>query len=65
MVLFFLFSEFKFYSFYFTAAIVFFSRSMYSVVENEASVKLALDLSNTSSTNITVQVLVEGGTATG
>ena len=38
---------------------------MYRVDENETFVELALDLSNTSSTIITVQVLTEGGTATG
>ena len=38
---------------------------MYSVGENEASIELALNLSNPSSVIITVQVLVEGGTATG
>ena len=42
-----------------------FSHSMYNVDENEASVELALDLSNPSSANVNVQVLVEGGTATG
>ena len=48
-----------------TAATVSFSQSMYCVVEDKTSVELALNLSNPSSSNITIQVLVEGGTATG
>ena len=38
---------------------------MYSVDEDVTSVELALTLNNPSSSNITVQVLVDGGTATG
>ena len=48
-----------------TAATVSFSQSMYRVVEDQTSVELALNLSNPSSSNITVQVLVDGGNATG
>ena len=65
MVLFFLFNKFLLFSLYLTAATVSFSQSVYSVGENETSIELALDLSNPSSAIITVQVLVEGGTATG
>ena len=42
-----------------------FSQPMYSVNENEGSVQPVLVLSNPSSTNVTVQVTDEGGTATG
>ena len=48
-----------------TAATVSFSQSMYRVVEDQTSVELALNLSNPSSFNITVQVIVDGGNATG
>ena len=47
------------------AATVSFSQSMYSVAEDKISVELALNLSNPSSSNITVEVLVDGGNATG
>ena len=44
---------------------MFFSQSMYGVGEDVPFVELALNLSNPSSSNITVQVLVDGGNATG
>ena len=46
-------------------ATISFSQSMYSVNENEGSVQLVLVLSNPSSTDFTVQVTDEEGTASG
>ena len=48
-----------------TVATVSFNKSAYSVNENEGPVQPVLVLNNPSSTDVTVEVTDEGGTATG
>ena len=50
---------------YLVVATISFSQSIYSVNENEGSVQPVIVLSNPSSTDVTVQVTDEEGTASG
>ena len=50
---------------YLVVATISFNKSAYSVNENEGPVQLALVLSNPSSTDVTVQITDERGSATG
>ena len=56
---------FKIYFFYILATIVMFNQLMYNVDEDAGPAQLVLVLSNPSSSDITVQVITEDGSATG
>ena len=51
--------------FYVLATTVMFNQSMYNVEEDDGPAQLILVLSNPSSSDITVQVITEDGSATG
>ena len=51
--------------FYVLATTVMFNQSMYNVDEDDGPAQLILVLSNPSSSDITVQVITEDGSATG
>ena len=50
---------------FYVVSAVFFTQSTYSVVENIATVELSLNLSNPLSSDIIVQFIDNGNTATG